>query len=281
MKLHAESLAKVNRYLRVLGRRGDGYHELDTMFQTIDLADGLQVVEADAGLTLACDDPAVPVDDRNLVIRAGKLLAREAGIAAAAAISLRKRIPAGGGLGGGSSNAAVALVLLARLWKLPFSEADLARLASQLGSDVPFFLCGGTARGTGRGEWIEPMPDAPGAELLLVIPPFPVSTGAVYAGFEAAPDAPAPPAGAFFGGNDLTAAILKAEPRMEKYVAAVRLIFPDFLISGSGSVVAASAGGTGGDRETRLRNLLPEARVLKVRTVARPEYRRRCAMDLS
>jgi 4-diphosphocytidyl-2-C-methyl-D-erythritol kinase len=154
--IEARAYAKINWSLRITGKRADGYHDLETVFQTISLHDTL--IFRDSGqLTLTCDDPSIPVDDTNLVLRAARALGKTA------AIELRKRIPAGGGLGGGSSDAAATLRVLGE------GRDDLARIALELGSDVPFFLVGGTAYATGRGELLTPMPpiDAP---LLLVLP---------------------------------------------------------------------------------------------------------------
>src|SRR5688572_22710186 len=137
---------KVNLYLRVVRRREDGYHELETVFQSVGGGDTLYAAEA-ADLSLRCDDPGVPEDANNLVLRTALLLqerypaAREKG----AALTLLKRTPIGAGMGGGSVDGAAALVLLARLWQLSLTTEALSELAAALGSDVPFFLQGGTA----------------------------------------------------------------------------------------------------------------------------------------
>jgi 4-diphosphocytidyl-2-C-methyl-D-erythritol kinase len=153
-----KSYAKINWSLRITGKRPDGFHDLETVFQTISLCDELTFRPA-AGLSLTCDDPSIPVDDSNLVLRAAHLVG-----ATDMAIDLRKRIPAGGGLGGGSSNAATTLRALGG------NRDDLPSLALSLGSDVPFFLLGGTAYATGRGEVLTPMRDRSGIPLLLVLP---------------------------------------------------------------------------------------------------------------
>jgi 4-diphosphocytidyl-2-C-methyl-D-erythritol kinase len=163
------SFAKINLYLRVLGRRGDGFHELFTVFQTVSLCDSLTFEEAD-GLTLTCDDARIPTDDRNLVIKAAKRLRETAGIERGARMHLEKNIPSPGGLGGGSSNAAVTLIGLSRLWGIELPATDRQTIAAGLGSDVPFFLEGGTAIGTGRGEIIEPAGEFQSEHLLIVTP---------------------------------------------------------------------------------------------------------------
>ena len=158
--------AKINWALRVTGKRADGYHDIETVFQTISLHDTLTFTASDR-LALACDDAAIPADETNLVLRA----ARAAG-AGNVSIALRKRIPAGGGLGGGSSDAAATLAAL--------GVVDPA-VALSLGSDVPFFLTGGTAYATGRGEVITPLPPVAGVPLLLLFPEERVSTATAYA----------------------------------------------------------------------------------------------------
>ncbi len=160
------SYAKINWSLRITGKRADGYHDLETLFQTISLHDELTITPAER-LSMECDDPSVPTDDTNLVMRA----ARAAG-GGPVHIKLAKRIPAGGGLGGGSSNAAAVLKA--------FGCND-EKIALSLGSDVPFFLLGGTAYATGRGEKLVPLPPVTGVPLLLVLPEERVSTPQAFA----------------------------------------------------------------------------------------------------
>ena len=177
------AFAKVNLSLRVLGRRADGYHEIRTIFQTVSLRDELTFSPlADDNFQLACDALGVPADESNLVWRAGAVLRERFGLRAGARVELKKRIPAQGGLGGGSSDAAVALVGLAALWGVGGEAvwAELAELASRLGSDVPFFLTGGTALGTGRGADITPLEDLPRTPLVIVTPQARVPTPEAY-----------------------------------------------------------------------------------------------------
>ena len=171
--------AKVNLVLEVLGKRTDGYHELSTVLQAVDLFDRLRLEEAE-DLTLGSDDPELPTDDRNLVVKAARLLGEAAGVGRGARITLEKRIPVAAGLGGGSSDAAAALWGLARLWGLRWSLRRLAELAVQLRMDVPFFLRGGRALATGRGERLEALPSGPSVSLVLAKPDFPLSTREVY-----------------------------------------------------------------------------------------------------
>jgi 4-diphosphocytidyl-2-C-methyl-D-erythritol kinase len=161
--MRVNAYAKINWSLRITGKRADSFHDLETLFQTISLHDTL-TFEASDRLSLTCDDPSIPVDERNLVIRA----AGDAKIA----ITLQKEIPAGGGLGGGSSDAAATLVAL---------EKASPETALSLGSDVPFFLIGGTAYATGRGEILTSLPPLAGIPLLLLIPQERVSTARAFA----------------------------------------------------------------------------------------------------
>ncbi len=179
------SFAKINWTLRVLGKRDDGFHELFTVFQTVSLCDILYFAESEK-LELTCEDAAIPTDGRNLIIRAAKALQRIVGIDRGAFIHLEKRIPSPGGLGGGSSNGAVALIGLARLWDIAVEERLINEIAMELGSDVPFFLHGGTAIGTGRGELIEHVDDREASEMLIVTPDVNVSTRDAFAGLGAA-----------------------------------------------------------------------------------------------
>lgn len=171
--------AKVNLVLEVLGKRPDGYHELSTVLQAVDLFDRLTVQTAET-ITLETSDAALPVDDGNLVVRAARLLRDAAGFEAGARIVLDKRIPVAAGLGGGSSDAAATLWGLNRLWGLRWRRERLVELAVALGMDVPFFLGAGRALGTGRGEVLAPLPGTGGYALVLVNPGVPLSTREVY-----------------------------------------------------------------------------------------------------
>jgi len=278
--LGAEAFAKTNLLLRVVGRRPDGYHELDTIFQTIDLTDFLEVSEA-AAIELECDDPRLPTGLENLVTRAATRLAEAFGVRRGARIQLTKRIPVGAGLGGGSSDAAVALGLLARFWSLPSAGESLLKIARDLGSDVPFFLYGGTARGTGRGDILRPLSDGEQRRLVLIVPPFPISTADVYGRLRTGGenDSTRGEVGTYFGINDLASAVLEIRPEMVDYMKKITKVFPDCQISGSGSSIVALAPGDSGTGLEELRNRLPEARVYPIKTVPRAEYRRRSKLD--
>ncbi len=177
--IRIRSFAKVNLALAVLGKRSDGFHEIRTIFQSIDLYDELEI-RASATLELYCPDLASVPKEENTVWRAATALASVASPGSGAEIILRKRIPAGSGLGGGSSNAAAALLGLCRLWRLEVPAAKLWSLAAALGSDVSFFLLGGTALGIGRGEEIYPLPEIRPAHLVVVYPGVHISTGTAY-----------------------------------------------------------------------------------------------------
>jgi len=171
--------AKVNLALEVLEKRADGYHEIATVLQAVDLSDRLRLEAADT-LSLHTDDPDLPTDDGNLVIRAARLLQKAAGVEAGARLRLTKRIPVAAGLGGGSSDAAATLWGLNRLWALRWPQARLQELAVELGMDVPFFLGAGRAVATGRGERLAGLPGGGGYALVLVNPRVPLSTREVY-----------------------------------------------------------------------------------------------------
>jgi 4-diphosphocytidyl-2-C-methyl-D-erythritol kinase len=176
------SFAKINLTLRVLGRRTDGYHELHTIFQTVTLHDRLTFRALDnERLELTCNAPDIPCDETNLVHRAAIALRERYGVhSQGARIELDKIIPAGGGLGGGSSNAAVALMGLARLWKIETERDALVEIGATLGADVPFFFTGGTSLGTGRGTEIHALADVEPRQLLLITPGVKVSTAEAY-----------------------------------------------------------------------------------------------------
>jgi 4-diphosphocytidyl-2-C-methyl-D-erythritol kinase len=176
----ARSFAKVNLGLEVLRPREDGYHELRTLFQTIDLHDDVLLRTRARDVVVRCAQPDVPTDERNLALRAAVALRRFARVRAGVEIVIEKRIPVGGGLGGGSSNAATVLMALDRLWGLGLGPAGLHPLARKLGADVPYFLVGGTALGLGRGDEVYPLHRQLEGHLVLAFPGRPVSTAAVF-----------------------------------------------------------------------------------------------------
>lgn len=251
MKLTLQAPAKVNLTLLVSARRGDGYHDVSTVMQTVDLCDTLTLTGEGRGLTLTCTDPAVPADDSNLVLRAARLFFAEAGLPVPDLhFRLEKRIPSQAGLGGGSSNAASALLALRTLYEPALSDEKLECMAARLGSDVPFFIRGGTMHCTGRGERIAPLPPLTAGWFVIVKPPEGFSTPAMYRRLDELPPEPARPDGmtAALESGDIRAVAAALYNSFERAVppdSAVRAIENALrvhgalaaMLSGSGSAV--------------------------------------------
>lgn len=180
-KITTSARAKINLWLRVLGRREDGFHAIETRMVEIALADELDLeVREEGGVNLSCAEAGVPVDETNLVMKAVRLLEAETGRKFSLHLELRKRIPHGAGLGGGSSDAAAALKGVNEVLRLGVEPDRLAALAGRIGSDVPFFLRGGACDCSGRGEVVQPVEFAVRLRLLLVKPAFQVPTPWAY-----------------------------------------------------------------------------------------------------
>ncbi len=180
--LHLSSPAKINLWLRILAKRTDGFHELETRMCPISVADDVLLSPGkDGHSALSCSDPTLPTDESNLAMKALRSFETRTGIRKSWQIHLEKRIPHGAGLGGGSSNAAAVLLGLNQLCESPLSLAELSELAAQLGSDIPFFLHKSVCDATGRGENISPVAnfDSP-LHLVLIKPPFGISTPWAY-----------------------------------------------------------------------------------------------------
>jgi 4-diphosphocytidyl-2-C-methyl-D-erythritol kinase len=178
-RARVRALAKINLDLRVLGKRPDGFHELRTVFQTISLADTLEIAYTPARKTaISLEDPLAIAD--NLVVRAARLVMEAMRSTGRIEMRLTKRIPMGAGLGGGSSDAAAVLLALPALVGCALSLPKLSAIGEQLGSDVPFFLLGGTAVGIGRGSELFPLPDTPARRGILVAPGIHVNTARAY-----------------------------------------------------------------------------------------------------
>lgn len=180
--------AKINLCLEVRGTRADGFHELRTIFQSLDLHDTLTFARVKGPFDLVCSSPDVPCDTSNLVWRAASALSeivRGEREPHGVHVTLDKRIPVGGGLGGGSSDAAATLAALSRLWMADLDDARLQEIASTLGADVPYFCVGGVALGLGRGDELYPLPDLAAWWVVLVTPPFAVLTSDAYRWFDA------------------------------------------------------------------------------------------------
>ena len=165
----------------MFARRADGYHDLETILQTVSLHDTITLAATDdPEIALTIDNPALPADAQNLVRRAADALRGRFAVTKGARIHLEKRIPMQAGLGGGSADAAVSLIGLSRLWELPATADELHAIAASLGADVPFFLGGGTAVGTGVGDRLQQLPDAPEKFFLVLKPNANISTAAAY-----------------------------------------------------------------------------------------------------
>lgn len=235
--------AKLNLFLHVVGRRDDGYHLLQTVFRLIDLCDTLEFApRADGEVRLAMPIPGVP-EDEDLVVRAALALRDAAGTAAGATIGVEKRIPIGGGLGGGSSDAATALIALNELWGAHLPRSELARLALGLGADVPFFLLGRNAFAEGIGEVLTPLDLAP-AWYVVITPQVAVSTREIFASNALTRNTKPLKITAFFAGqgaNDLEAETCRRYPQVAQALAWLKG-FGDARMSGSGSSVFAAFG---------------------------------------
>ncbi len=248
------SYAKVNLGLEVLGLRDDGYHELRTLFQTISLADEIVLRPRESEITVSCDHPLVPADGTNLAFRAADALRRRADVSKGVEIEIRKRIPVGGGLGGGSSNAAAVLLGLDRLWNLGLGPGGLHQLARRLGADVPYFLLGGTALGLARGDEVYPLRRQIRARLVIVDPGIAVSTARVFARLDSSLTPRENSNSIFYFvsreleglpafrllTNDLEAAALEEEPSLREQVGRIRAILAEggarlSALSGSGA----------------------------------------------
>jgi 4-diphosphocytidyl-2-C-methyl-D-erythritol kinase len=254
-RLLVRAHAKINLSLEVVGVRDDGYHLLRTVFQSLALHDLLSFDACDGRFELTCTDPEVPTGRRNLVCKAAALLwacAGRAGEPAGVRVHLAKRIPAQGGLGGGSADAAAALVALDVLWQAQVDEGQMEELARRLGADVPFFLCGGTALGLERGDRISPMDDLPPRPVVLVFPPFGVSTPEAFRWFDdgavggRASTAGAPQGQVLSAGdgrsvavfNELQAPVSRRHPEIDEICGALRARGADAAsMTGSGSTV--------------------------------------------
>jgi 4-diphosphocytidyl-2-C-methyl-D-erythritol kinase len=246
--------AKINLDLRVLGSRPDGFHELRTVFQAVALHDVVECIPRDGPLAIECDTAGVPLDRSNLVWRAADALwrsLRRPGHAHGVLLRLRKHIPLQAGLGGGSADAAAALIALARLWRVSVRPSQLTDVAAALGADVPFFLSGGTALGLGRGDEVYPLADLPRHWVVLLIPGFGVSTEDAYAWYDEERETargiavrepqhvPGPwPSRAAQMINDLEAPIARHHPEIDQMRTALRRSGAlAASMSGSGSAV--------------------------------------------
>src|SRR4029077_8597640 len=172
--------AKINLSLKILSQREDGFHEIETLIAPISLCDELKIDKKGKGIEFRCDDPFVPQDEDNLVVRAAKSFFAAVKMKPAASIDLKKKIPHGAGLGGGSSDAAATLLALNQLFETSLTREELAKLGSEIGSDVPFFIFESAAICRGRGELVTPMELPEQLSILLLKPDFVVATAWAY-----------------------------------------------------------------------------------------------------
>jgi 4-diphosphocytidyl-2-C-methyl-D-erythritol kinase len=289
MPLSVNSFAKINLALAVLGKRPDGYHEIRTVFQTIDLCDRLELQPSDEFFLESSGLDEVPRDE-NLVWKAAQAASRAFSPGQGARIFLQKNIPAGSGLGGGSSNAAATLLGLCRLWQVEPAPGELAAVARELGSDVPFFLQGGTGLGIGRGEEVYPLPEPARTPLVVIFPGARISTAAAYASlsFGLTPKLPDHRIQGFCGRlqgplacmtgffNDFETSILPAHPAIKEAKAfLIDRGAKAALLSGSGSSVFGffldEESALAATRDVRRKGW----RVLPAKTLSRSEYSQR------
>jgi 4-diphosphocytidyl-2-C-methyl-D-erythritol kinase len=291
--IRIRAFAKINLDLHIAGIRPDGYHELRTTFQTIDLHDTLTLTPTRGPFRLVCNDAACPADETNLVWRAAEAVwraARRRGAPEDVRVRIDKRIPMQAGLGGGSSDGAAALRAFAAFWRIAIGADRLRRLAAALGADVPFFLKGGTALGVNRGDVLRAQANRSPAWVVLVVPDFGVSTRDAFAWWDAVnrigaelPPSPvgfggqvAPPGAHDRRGNDLQSVVAERHPEIGTIAEAlVRAGARQAAMSGSGSAVfglfatkrAATAAAAKLRASTR--------RTLLARTLSRMEFQKR------
>lgn len=232
---------KLNLLLHVLGRRADGYHLLQTVFRLIDACDRVGIAVREDGEIRRLDPlPGVP-PEQDLCVRAARLLQQHCGTRLGADLALEKNLPIGGGLGGGSSDAATTLIVLNRLWNAGLARADLQALAAQLGADVPFFVFGENALGEGIGERLSALA-LPPAWYLVLVPPVALSTRDVFSDNALTRNTKPlkiPPFFSGLGANDLEAVAVKRSPEVAAHLAWLRQRSPQARMSGSGACVFA------------------------------------------
>jgi 4-diphosphocytidyl-2-C-methyl-D-erythritol kinase len=232
--------AKLNLLLRVTGRRADGYHLLQTVFRFIDFCDTLRYTVRADGIIARTHDVAGVMDSEDLTLRAARLLQQSGAVRAGADITLEKRLPLGGGLGGGSSDAATTLIALNRLWGLNWPRVRLQELALELGADVPVFVFGESALGQGVGEKLTPLELAP-AWYLVLVPPVSVATARVFQDADLIRDSiptKIPPFSDVSGINDLEPVVCRLYPVVAQHLAWLKA-FGHARVTGSGACVFA------------------------------------------
>ncbi len=290
LTLTLPAFAKINLKLRVLGKRADGYHDLDTVFQTVSLHDTIEASVIDAPhIVVSCNDHSLRLDDSNLVIRAATALQDGPGATKGARIRLQKRIPMQAGLGGGSADAAMTLIALAKLWELSCSRDQLMKIGSTLGADVSFFFCGGTARATGIGQQLSPLDDVAQKFLLILKPNANISTADAYRAWDER-SLTSPISETILStseakaesdkidltnlGNDFEAVVFDSEPEIRRAKNALLKAGADAaLLAGSGSAVFGIFDSEDAQRRAiQAIELETGWRVFPCKTVGREEY---------
>ncbi len=286
------SFAKINLDLRILGVRADGFHDLKTIFQSLALHDVMTFTRRKGPFAIECDEPKIPTDQRNLIWKAASLLWRTVGRRRGDApkdvvVGLRKLIPQEAGLGGGSTNAAMALLGLIQMWELDVDIPTISRLAAGIGADVPYFLVGGTALGLGRGDDIYPLMDLPRTYVVIVRPQFGVSTVEAYGWYDTEPRRPMReparkplpehwPEWATSLRNDLEPAVTRHHPTIGRIKHALLDAGAVFAaMSGSGSAVFGLFDRVDAAARTAADLSRPGWQVVCTRTLSRTEYGRR------
>ncbi len=233
--------AKLNLMLHVVGRRADGYHELQTVFQLIDLCDSVEIAVRNDGVITRPTGPAGVAESEDLVVRAARALQDAAGTPLGAEIAVRKRIPMGGGLGGGSSDAATTLLALNQMWGLALDSGKLAAIGASLGADVPVFVHGRSAWAEGIGEKLSPVALGAGAWYLVIFPGVAVPTAAVFQAAELTRNSPPTTMRGFLetgGRNDCEAVVRARFPEVGEALDWLARHAPARL-TGTGSCVFA------------------------------------------
>lgn len=279
MQLHA--YAKINLGLEITGKRSDGYHTLKTIFQTIDLFDTITIKENAAGkINLSGDDPAVTWDTSNTIYKAFDAVYKNYDVGGGFDVFVEKRIPAGSGMGGGSSNAAVILLFLNDYFRLDIPVEELILLGAGIGADVPFFLVGGTAEAEGIGEILTPLEDMEEKHLDIVIPPVNISTRLIFSRFNLTTQPIKSKIDTFMNSRNFSVLENSLEDVTFELFPEVGVIkekmktsdYELVLMSGSGSAVYGLLHGRAESHPSALKNRFPGTRVFCTSTISRKKY---------